>query len=171
MHGVATPASNFAYLFIMMVTGTADISGFFVVGINYKKTDVAIRGQFAIGAYQYEKLLALAPSFNVTEFFGLSPCNRTEIYGFADNSAHLAALLCSQTTGQMDAFLDLSYTRKGTAAIQHLFEVGAGLDSQILGDYEIVGQIKQAVKFARDHECIGPFLERLVNAVLQASKA
>jgi glutamyl-tRNA reductase len=45
------------------------------------------------------------------------------------------------------------------------------LDSQILGDYEIVGQIKQAVKFARERQYIGPLLERLVNSVLQASKA
>ncbi len=148
-----------------------DISGFFVVGINYKKTDAAIRGQFAIGNEQYEKILDLAPSFNVTELFVLSTCNRTEIYGIADNSAHLASLLCTQASGELGAFLEMAYIRKGVAAVTHLFEVGAGLDSQILGDYEIVGQIKQAVKFARDRQYIGPFLERLVNSVLQASKA
>jgi len=154
-----------------MITKTPDISGFFVVGINYKKSDAAKRGQFAIGTGQYEKMLALAPSFHVTELFVLSTCNRTEIYGFADNSAHLASLLCTQTSGTVDAFLGSAYVRKGTAAIEHLFEVGAGLDSQILGDYEIVGQIKQAVKFARERQYVGPFLERLVNSVLQASKA
>lgn len=155
----------------MMGTRTADISGFFVVGINYKKTDATIRGQFAIGNEQYEKILTLAPSFHVTELFVLSTCNRTEIYGFADNSAHLAGLLCTQTSGTPDTFLELAYIRKGAAAIAHLFEVGAGLDSQILGDYEIVGQIKQAVRIARDRQFIGPVTERLVNCVLQASKA
>lgn len=154
-----------------MVTRPADISGFFVVGINYKKTDAAIRGRFAIGNEQYEKILTRSPSFNVTELFVLSTCNRTEIYGFADNVAHLAALLCTQTTGTVDEFLELAYSHKGMAAIGHLFEVGAGLDSQILGDYEIVGQIKQAVKFAREREYFGALLERLVNCVLQASKA
>jgi glutamyl-tRNA reductase len=148
-----------------------DISGFFVVGINYKKTDAAIRGQFAIGSEQYEKILDLAPSFNVTELFVLSTCNRTEIYGIADNPAHLASLLCTQANGELGAFLGMAYIRKGVAAVSHLFEVGAGLDSQLLGDYEIVGQIKQAVNFARDRQFIGPFLERLVNCVLQASKA
>jgi glutamyl-tRNA reductase len=49
-------------------------------------------------------------------------------------------------------------------------QVGAGLDSQILGDYEIVGQIKKAVKFSKEHQCMGGYMERLVNAVLQASK-
>src|SRR5580658_4453973 len=155
----------------MMVTRTADISGFFVVGINYKKTDAAVRGQFAIGNEQYEKILTLAPSFNVTELFVLSTCNRTEIYGIADNPAHLASLLCTQANGELGAFLGMAYIRKGAAAVSHLFEVGAGLDSQLLGDYEIVGQIKQAVNFARDRQFIGPFLERLVNCVLQASKA
>jgi len=55
--------------------------------------------------------------------------------------------------------------------MDHLFDVAAGLDSQILGDYEIVGQIKQAVKFARDRKFIGPLTERLVNCVLQSSKS
>ncbi|MGZ5255986.1 MAG: glutamyl-tRNA reductase, partial [Flavitalea sp.] len=58
----------------------------------------------------------------------------------------------------------------GMNAIEHLFSVGAGLDSQILGDYEIVGQIKNAVKFSRQNNFIGSFLERLVNSVLQSSK-
>ncbi|HTR29993.1 MAG TPA: glutamyl-tRNA reductase [Puia sp.] len=155
----------------MMYTRTPDIAGFYVVGINYKKTDASIRGNFAIGSEQYEKILELASTFNVSELFVLSTCNRTEIYGFADNSAHLAALLCTQTSGSVDDFLRLAYIRKGTEAIDHLFAVGAGLDSQILGDYEIVGQIKQAVKFAKERQYIGPFLERLVNCVLQASKA
>jgi glutamyl-tRNA reductase len=154
-----------------MVSRTSDISRFFVVGINYKKTDAAIRGRFAIGNEQYEKILALAPTFNIAELFVLSTCNRTEIYGFGDNAAHLAGLLCTQTTGDLAAFLELAYIRKGEAAIEHLFEVAAGLDSQILGDYEIVGQIKQAVKFARDRQYIGPFVERLVSSVLQSSKA
>ncbi|HXB93355.1 MAG TPA: glutamyl-tRNA reductase [Puia sp.] len=150
---------------------TSDISRFYTVGINYKKTDAAIRGQFAIGAEQYEKILAFAPACYLSELFILSTCNRTEIYGFADDAGQLAALLCTQTVGDKDAFLEGAYIKKGPAAIEHLFQVSAGLDSQILGDYEIVGQIKQAVKFARDHKFIGVFLERLVNSVLQSSKS
>ncbi|WP_431213213.1 hypothetical protein ACQ86N_47690 [Puia sp. P3] len=70
-----------------MVTRTSDISGFYVVGINYKKTDAAIRGQFAINNEQYERILTLAPTLHLTELFILSTCNRTEIYGFADNAS------------------------------------------------------------------------------------
>jgi glutamyl-tRNA reductase len=154
-----------------MGTRTSDISEFYVVGINYKKTDADIRGQFAISEEQYAHLLTLAPSYHLSELFILSTCNRTEIYGFADNARQLASLLCSATEGNYDEFLDISYVKRGAEAIEHLFLVGAGIDSQILGDYEIVGQIKQAVKFAREHQFVGAFLERLVNCVLQSSKS
>jgi len=154
-----------------MGTRTSDISEFYVVGINYKKTDAAIRGQFAISEEQYAHLLTLAPSHHLSELFILSTCNRTEIYGFAESAGVLARLLCSATEGNYEAFLDMSYIKRGAEAIDHLFLVGAGIDSQILGDYEIVGQIKQAVKFARERQFVGAFLERLVNSVLQSSKS
>jgi glutamyl-tRNA reductase len=150
---------------------TSDISGFYVIGINYKKTDAAIRGQFAIGNEQYERILTLAPSLHLNELFILSTCNRTEIYGFADNAGQLAELLCTETIGSRDSFLEMAYVKKGMEAIEHLFHVGAGIDSQILGDYEIVGQLKQAVKFAREHQFIGASIERMVNCVLQSSKS
>ena len=149
----------------------ADISGFYVVGINYKKTDATIRGQFAIGNEQYEKILALAPSYHLSDLFILSTCNRTEIYGFADDAAQLVNLLCTQTAGDRATFVELVYIKRGKTAVEHLFQVAAGLDSQILGDYEIVGQIKQAVKFSRERHFIGSFSERLVNCVLQSSKS
>lgn len=171
---------------------TSDISGFYIVGINYKKTDADVRGQFAISNEQYGRLLTPAHASNstgpgqhstgsvhhptgsahqLTEFFILSTCNRTEIYGFADNARQLADLLCSEAMGDREAFLEMAYVKRGAEAIEHMFLVAAGIDSQILGDYEIVGQIKQAVKFAREAGFVGPFLERLVNSVLQSSKA
>ena len=79
-------------------------------------------------------------------------------------------MLCTQTTGDKKTFTNLAYIKRGEAAVEHLFNVGAGLDSQILGDYEIIGQLKQAVKFSKDRGFINCFLERLVNCVLQSSK-
>jgi len=154
-----------------MGTRTSDISGFYVVGINYKKTDAAIRGHFAIGNEQYERILALAPARHLNELFILSTCNRTEIYGFADSASELADLLCTETMGSRDSFLEMAYIKKGLEAVDHLFLVAAGIDSQILGDYEIVGQIKQAVKFAKEKGFVGASIERLVNCVLQSSKS
>lgn len=147
-----------------------DLSKFFVAGINYKKTDDLVRGSFAISQEQYENILSLAPAHGLHEIFILSTCNRTEIYGFADDASQLIELLCSQTTGSKETFSELAYIKNGLPAIKHLFYVSAGLDSQILGDYEIVGQIKRAVKFAKDKKFIHSFMDRMVNAVLQSSK-
>ena len=154
----------------MSIDQHTDISTFFVAGINYKKSDVTTRGQYAINNDQYAALLALAPKFCIKELFVLSTCNRTEIYGFAENASSLCKLLCTQTQGSLENFVEMSYIKNGRQAIEHLFEVAAGLDSQILGDYEIIGQIKKAVKFSKQYNFTGAYLERMVNGVLQSSK-
>ena len=148
-----------------------DISKFWIAGINYKKADAATRGQFAVQNDQYIRLLEQARANDLDEVFVLSTCNRTEIYGFADNAADLIRLLCAETAGSKDTFLSSAYIKNGYEAIEHLFNVSAGLDSQILGDYEIVGQIKAASKFAKKYGCINVMLERMINTVLQSSKA
>ncbi|HRE52612.1 MAG TPA: glutamyl-tRNA reductase [Flavitalea sp.] len=153
-----------------MYTPDQDISKFFIAGINYKKTDASIRGEYAVSQEEYEAILSASPAFGIHELFILSTCNRTEIYGFAPDAFQLMQLLCGQTKGNMEVFMSKAYIKNGVDALEHLFDVGAGLDSQILGDYEIVGQLKQAVKFAKERSRIGSFTERLVNAVLQSSK-
>ena len=147
-----------------------DIPAFYIAGINYKKTDALTRGRYAINNDQYAALLSLAPQFGIQQFFVLSTCNRTEICGFAHDAATLCSLLCTQTQGFLNDFMEMAYVKNGCDAIEHLFYVAAGIDSQILGDYEIIGQIKQAVKFSKQHGFIGAYLERLVNDVLQSSK-
>jgi len=148
-----------------------DIYSFFCAGINYKKTDASVRGCFAVNPTQYASLLNKAAQAGLKELFVLSTCNRTEIYGFAHTACELATLLCSETSGSLETFKELAYIKQGPAAIEHLYNVAAGLDSQILGDYEIVGQLKGAVKFAKEAGFIGTLLERMINGALQASKA
>ena len=154
----------------MNINKSNDLSKFFVVGINYKKTDASVRGLFAISNEHYENILQIAPSFGINELFILSTCNRTEIYGFAEDASQLINLICSQNASIKNKFTELAYVKNNAQAIKHLFNVGAGIDSQILGDYEIVGQLKQAVKFAKEKNTVGTFLDRLVNCVLQSSK-
>ncbi len=149
---------------------TAEFSNFYVTGINYKKTDTEIRGSFAIGPDQYNNILQNAADYKVTDLFVLSTCNRSEIYGIAENPESLVDLLCSQTQGSAGVFKELAYQKNGLKALEHLFDVGAGLDSQILGDYEIVGQLRQAMRFAKEKGFIHNFLERTLNQVLQSSK-
>ncbi len=155
----------------MNTKDTQNIQDFWAIGINYKKTDASLRGAFAVNNEQYDQLLAIAPDYGLNEFFILSTCNRTEIYGFAASPKQLTSLLCRVTAGDEATFNSISYTKNNRSAIEHLFNVAAGLDSQILGDYEILGQIKIAVKNAKAQGFIGPFMERLINSVLQASKA
>ncbi|HTL09607.1 MAG TPA: glutamyl-tRNA reductase [Chitinophagaceae bacterium] len=149
----------------------SDIINFCIAGINYKKTDASIRGRFAINTDQYNALLDAAPALGLHEVFVLSTCNRTEIYGITENVQLLVQALCAQSAGDATTFNELAYIKKGPAAVEHLFNVAAGLDSQILGDYEIIGQIKQSVKLARAKGFIGATLDRMVSAVLQSSKA
>lgn len=148
-----------------------NIQHFFVAGINYRKTDAAVRGLFAVTNDQYLSILHKAKAIGLQELFVVSTCNRTEIYGMASNADVLINLLCRETKGTTEMLMERCYIKQGMHAVEHLFDVAAGLDSQILGDYEIVGQIKTAVKVAREEGMIGAFTERLFNTVLQSSKA
>ena len=148
-----------------------NIQDFYITGINYKKTDATIRGKFALNEDQHISILQKANNEGLENVFVLSTCNRTEIYGVAPSSKDLKELLCSETLGDIDIFEEISYTKKGEDAIGHLFSVASGLDSQILGDYEIVGQLKQAIRVAKDKGNIGAFMERLTNTVFESSKA
>ena len=147
-----------------------ELQKFCIAGINYKKADAELRSLFAINDDQYISILNNAQSFGLKEVFVLSTCNRTEIYGLTDNANDLINLLCLETQGDVQAFYKAAYIKKGYEAIEHIFSVAAGLDSQILGDYEIVGQLKTAAKFSRQQGFLGAHFDRLINTALQSSK-
>ena len=79
-------------------------------------------------------------------------------------------MLCNETIGGIELFKKTAYVKNGLDAIAHLYNVGCSMDSQILGDYEITGQLKKAIKVSRDHKFIGATFDRLLNSVLQSSK-
>lgn len=99
-----------------------------------------------------------------------STCNRTEIYGFANHPYELIKLLCENSQGSVKEFQEVAYIYKNQDAINHMFRVGTGLDSQILGDFEIISQIKMAFNESKSNGLVNAFMERLVNSVIQASK-
>src|SRR5687767_2724150 len=101
-----------------------NISSFFLAGINYKKSDACVRGQYAINNDQYASLLDKAAAAGINELFILSTCNRTEIYGFASDADQLINLLCSETAGNEEGFKRSAYIKNGQAAIDHVFCVG-----------------------------------------------
>ena len=99
-----------------------------------------------------------------------STCNRTEIYGFANHPYELIKLLCDNSNGTVEEFREVAFIYKNQEAVNHMFRVGTGLDSQILGDFEIISQIKNAFNQSKALNLVNTFLDRLVNSVIQASK-
>lgn len=143
---------------------------FYVIGLSYKKAEAEVRGHFSINEDAKKAILKQAKKEGLDGLLVLSTCNRTEIYGFADQPSALIKLLCEHTHGTIEEFKKVAYTHKNNKAAEHLFRVGTGLDSQILGDFEIIGQIKSGFKISKKMGMINPFLERLTNVVIQASK-
>ena len=140
------------------------------VGLSYKKADVQTRGLFSISKSGQKALLEEAKDMGMDGVSVISTCNRTEITGFAQHPYELIGLLCKHSGGSVEEFADVSNVYSDKEAIEHLFHIGTGLDSQILGDYEIVGQLKESFKVSKDLGMTNAYLERLFNSVLQASK-
>ena len=143
---------------------------FYTIGLSYKKADAEIRGHFSLDEEAKERLLLQANNEGIDGILVTSTCNRTEIYGFADHPFQLIKLLCEHTHGTVEEFEKVAYIHKNKQAISHMFRVGTGLDSQILGDFEIISQLKIAFTHSKKLGLVNAFLERLVNAVIQASK-
>ncbi len=145
-------------------------TSFYAIGLSYKKADAEIRGHFSLNESAKLGVLEQAKSSGIESLIITSTCNRTEIYGFAEHPFQLIQLLCDNTKGTVEEFQKVAYVFKNTDAISHMFRVGSGLDSQILGDFEIISQLKVSARLSKKHGMFNPFLERLVNAVIQASK-
>lgn len=143
---------------------------FYAIGLSYKKADAEVRGHFSLDETTKLKLLNDAKQSGIDGIVVISTCNRTEIYGFAQHPYQLIKLLCDLTIGTVEEFEKVAYVHKNKEAISHLFKVGTGLDSQILGDFEIISQLKRSFKQSKKAGLINAFLERLINSVIQASK-
>lgn len=143
---------------------------FYAIGLSYKKADAEMRGKFSLDEKAKINLLHQAKEDGLESLVITSTCNRTEIYGFAQHPFQLIKLLCENSQGTVEDFQKVAFVYKNHEAISHMFRVGTGLDSQILGDFEIISQLKNAFVQSKKHQLANAFLERLVNAVIQASK-
>ncbi|WP_333807902.1 glutamyl-tRNA reductase [Flavobacterium sp.] len=143
---------------------------FYAVGLSYKKADAEMRGKFSLDEHAKTNLLHQAKAEGIDSLIVTSTCNRTEIYGFAQHPFQLIKLLCENSQGTVEDFQKVAFVYKNSEAISHMFRVGTGLDSQILGDFEIISQLKNAFVISKELNLVNAFLERLVNAVIQASR-
>ena len=148
----------------------ASAVNFYAVGISYKNADAATRGQFSPSPQQAEALIAQAKARGLEEVMLNTTCNRTELYGFASSDSSLCELLIEHSEGSAEIFDQHGYRLEKEEAIEHLFKVGTGLDSQILGDFEVIGQLKKSFYQSKKQGMVNGRSERLMNAVIQASK-
>lgn len=143
---------------------------FYAVGLSYKKADAEVRGKFSLDDTGKLNVLKQAQNEGIEALLVTSTCNRTEIYGFAQHPFQLIKLLCDNSQGTVEDFQKVAYIYKNQEAVNYMFRVGTGLDSQILGDFEIISQLKSAFTASKSMNLANAFLERLVNAVIQTSK-
>lgn len=146
----------------------------FLVGATHRSAPFAFREKIALGAEAEAALVAdLKRCPAVREFVVLNTCNRVELYvvGATRHAAHaVTALFCAQRGVPAGDFEEFGFIQHDGAAVEHLCQVASGLDSQILGETEIFGQVKRAYAAAQTRGAAGPVLNRLFQKAFQAAK-
>jgi glutamyl-tRNA reductase len=146
-----------------------------VVGLNHRNAPIDLLERMAVPAKALPKALhALESREHLVEAVLLSTCNRTEVYARTtlfhpgvDDVRHFLA----ETAGlDPDALAELLYTFHDDAAVTHLFAVSAGLDSMIIGEHEILGQVRQAWRAAEREQTAGPLLSRTFRQAIEVGK-
>ncbi|QCU72691.1 glutamyl-tRNA reductase [Luteimonas yindakuii] len=139
------------------------------LGINHQSAPVALRERVAFADHVLpETLRSLRALPQVREAALLSTCNRTELYAVADDGGHaLAQWLTLRPDADLSAYL---YVHQGGDAARHLFRVATGLDSLVLGEPQILGQVKQAWAAAREAGTLGSELDRLFQHAFVTAK-
>lgn len=145
------------------------------IGISHKTAPVALREKLSLTTNQAESLVAgLRVHQEVHEAFALSTCNRTELYFVTDDAVTAESI----ALGYLARFANIApteltprlYARYGEQAAAHLMRVAGGLESMIVGETEILGQVKRAHEVALAAESTGPILNRLLGAAIGAAK-
>ncbi len=144
-----------------------------LVGLNHKTAPVALREQFALAeAALHTTLLNL--HIDLAEVVILSTCNRLEVYAAAESAEAAFATITAFLAGAQGISPDLLtahlYGRQGLRVASHLMRVAAGLDSLMLGETQILGQVAQGLAQAQAANTSGPVLTRLFNDALHAGK-
>ena len=143
-------------------------------GINHKTSDVSEREKFIINESNQILLdIHLKDAFkeNVESFYGISTCNRTELYLYgAKNISNKVFPEVLKTLNIKDVCDESFYFLSGHDALVHMCKVASGIDSQVLGEQEIFGQFKLAYKKAKDIKIVGKNLSYLSEKAIQISK-
>jgi glutamyl-tRNA reductase len=146
-----------------------------VVGISHKTAPVPLLERVALDTEGVQKLIRqISDSEHVTEVTVLSTCNRTEVYAEVERfhgSVETISQLIGERAGQTpDDVLEHLYVHYDDGAVSHLFHVAAGLDSMVLGESQILGQTREALRVGQDTGTVGPALNVLFQQALRIGK-
>ena len=149
-------------------------SNLYLVGSNHETAPLEIRESFALEPGRVVDLygeLKVIPG--LLECLVVSTCNRIEVYGVAESQSIEGALekaVCGFNGFDRSQFERFGFRKSGCDAVRHLFEVSAGVRSQMIGETEIFGQVKSAYTEAVESRAVGPLLHRVVQRSFQAAK-
>ena len=144
-----------------------------LLGVNHKTTPVAIREKIALSQGYEEPLAALKSIPGIREYFLLSTCNRVELLLISDPEASVEEKVIDFLFGGRIAREDSQqylYMFNGQEAVHHLFMVAASLDSMVVGEAQILGQLKEAYRHASHFGCTGPLLNKLLHKSFSVAK-
>jgi len=147
----------------------------FVAGLSHKNAPVALRELLAVEEDKLRELLHDLQSSDVLrEVVVLSTCNRVEVYGVAEAPGEARALafrsLCRHRGVDLATVEPLLYTHVDADAVRHAFRVSASLDSMMIGEPQILGQVKEAFALAQACEVVGPHLHPLFSQAFSVAK-
>ncbi len=146
------------------------------LGLNHTTASVQLRERLAFSEEQVRTALSRlscgSVASSLTELAIVSTCNRTEIYAASDQSAfaEVEAFLSEARGVPIEDFRPYLYRFEDAEAARHLFDVASGLDSLVIGEPQILGQITRALELARGQSAAGPALNRLFQAAIHAGK-
>jgi len=147
-----------------------------LVGLNHRTAPVEVRERISFTTEQARRAAEeLRARGILEETLVLSTCNRSEVYGVPPESSHecaagLSSFLSEFHSVRPDILFGSLYHHYDREAVRHLFRVSAGLDSMLLGEAEILGQVREAYRFAHEHGATGPVLNRLFQGALEVGK-
>lgn len=140
------------------------------VGISYRKASATVRDRVAFTPEAARAFLGKLAALGVREAMALSTCNRCEVFFWGDGSA---VALCRGAFVAEFAGVDLSGVleeRSGEDALAYLFRIASGLESMVLGEYQILGQVKEAYAAARSCGRVGKTLDRILRDAITCAK-
>ena len=144
-------------------------NSFYSIGISHWNCPLEIREQFSIDKQQSIDFISDLKALGGSAFT-VSTCNRTQVFANNTNIHQLKEKFIKYSGNQNDNFEKYGFILQGDEAIQNLFEVSTGIDSQILGDLQIFSQVKEGVEVAKNNDCINSHMDRLLQFVFKANK-